>query len=33
MALRLYGGQGKKGPGLFYLPLHTHQRNDDKTGC
>lgn len=35
MAVRVYGGkrEGEKRAGLFYLPLHTHQCNDDKTGC
>lgn len=32
MAVRVYGGQ-KKRADLFYLPLHTHQCNDDKTEC
>lgn len=31
MAVRVYGG--KKRSDLFYLPLHAHQCNDDKTGC
>lgn len=34
---RKYGCQGlwgqEKRADLFYLPLHTHQCNDDKTGC
>ena len=33
MAVRVYGRAGKKRADLFYLPLHTHQCNDDKTGC
>lgn len=40
MAVRVYGGAVKKKnkkkekrADLFYLPLPTHQCNDDKTGC
>lgn len=38
MAVRVYGGAAEKKKkekraDLFYLPLPTHQCNDDKTGC
>lgn len=39
MAVRVYGGAAErekkkqKRADLFYLPLPTHQCNDDKTGC
>lgn len=37
MAVRVYRGAAEKKKekraDLFYLPLPTHQCNDDKTGC